>query len=269
MIIADYHVHSKFSSDSDSSMESMIEKAISLGMERICFTDHMDYDFPVQNGYTFVFDPEEYFRTLNVLESRYRDKIKVLKGVELGLQPHLAKRYHNLISDYPFDFIIGSSHLVQGVDPYQKIYWESTTKEEGIRRYFQSIIDNVKAFREFQIYGHLDYAIRYAPGSNEGYTYEGYADIIDTMLKSIIESDRGIEINTSGLKYGLGHPHPHSDIIKRYKELGGELITIGSDGHKPEHLGYAFKQAEELLKFLGFRYYAVFEMKKSIYLKLD
>lgn len=269
MITADYHVHSKFSSDSESTMESMIEKAISLGMERICFTDHMDYDFPAQSEYTFVFNPDEYFESLNILEVRYRDKIKVLKGVELGLQPYLADRYHHLVCKYPFDFAIGSSHLVNGIDPYMKVYWEGISKEEGIRRYFQSIIDNIKAFNDFQIYGHLDYAIRYAPDTNEGYTYKRFADIIDTMLKTILEHGKGIEINTSGLKYGLGHPHPHSDIIRRYKELGGELITIGSDGHKPEHLGYDFKKAEELLLSLGFRYYAVFEKKKPIFLKLN
>ncbi|BCJ94826.1 phosphoesterase [Anaerocolumna cellulosilytica] len=269
MITADYHVHSKFSSDSESTMESMIEKAISLGMERICFTDHMDYDFPVYNGYTFVFDPDEYFDTLNILKVRYQDKIKVLIGVELGLQPYLVDRYHQLLSKYPFDFAIGSSHLVNGIDPYRKEYWEGKSKEEGMRRYFQSIIDNVKTFKDFQIYGHLDYAIRYAPDTNEGYTYERFSTIIDTMLKTIIEHDKGIEINTSGFKYGLGHPHPHSDIVRRYKELGGELITIGSDGHKPEHLGYDFKKAEELLLSLGFRYYTVFEKMKPIFIKLN
>jgi histidinol-phosphatase (PHP family) len=269
MITADYHVHSKFSSDSESTMESMIEKAISLGMERICFTDHMDYDFPVYNGYTFVFDPDEYFDALNILKVRYQDKIKVLIGVELGLQPYLADRYHQLLSKYPFDFAIGSSHLVNGIDPYRKEYWEDKSKEEGMLSYFKSIIDNVKAFNDFQVYGHLDYAIRYAPNTNEGYTYERFSTIIDTMLKTIIEHDKGIEINTSGFKYGLGHPHPHSDILRRYKELGGEVITIGSDGHKPEHLGYDFKKAEELLTLLGFQYYTIFEKKKPIFLKLN
>ncbi len=268
MIKADYHVHSHFSSDSTASMEEMIEKAIDLGMNKICFTDHMDYDFPKEYGLPFVFDPEEYFMQLEVMANRYKNKIKVFKGIELGLQPYLAERYRTLLAQYDFDFAIGSSHLVKGTDPYQAVYWENNSKEEGIKAYFQSIIDNVKAFSDFQVYGHLDYAVRYAPDKNQSYTYEKYSDIIDEMLKTIIDSGKGIEVNTSGYKYGLGYPHPQTDVLKRYKELGGELITIGSDGHEPEHLGYEFTRAGQLILSLGFKYYATFEKRKPHYEKL-
>lgn len=268
MILADYHVHSNFSSDSEAPMEEMIEKAISYGLKRICFTDHMDYDFPVYNGYTFVFDPDEYIKKLNELTLQYKNNIKILHGIELGLQPYLAKRYEELMSKYDFDFAIGSSHLVNGIDPYLPAYWENKTNEEGITAYFQSIIDNVKSFSGFQVYGHLDYVVRYAPNKNTSYTYEKYAVILDEMLKTIIESGKGIEINTAGFKYGLGHPHPQTDVLKRYKEFGGELITIGSDGHKPEHLAYDFAKAENLLMDLGFKYYAVFEKREPIFEKL-
>jgi histidinol-phosphatase (PHP family) len=268
MIKADYHTHTSFSSDSEAPVEEMIEKAISLGLERICITDHMDFDFPVFNGYTFVFDPDEYISKLTKMSERYKDKIKVLHGIELGLQPYLAKRYEDLLTKYDFDFAIGSSHLVNGIDPYLPSYWENKTKQEGITAYFRSIIDNVKSFSGFQVYGHLDYVVRYAPEKNASYSYDNYASILDEMLNTIINSGKGIEINTAGFKYGLGHPHPQTDVLKRYKELGGELITIGSDGHKPEHLGYDFPRAEKLLLSLGYKYYAVFENKKPIYEKL-
>ncbi|WOO36758.1 histidinol-phosphatase HisJ family protein [Anaerocolumna sp. AGMB13020] len=268
MIRADYHVHSDFSSDSEAPMESMIDRAIELGLERICFTDHMDYDFPMTSTYTFVFEPVSYFRKLCELQEQYQGKIKILKGIELGLQPHVGEDYQKLIDSHPFDFIIGSTHLVQKVDPYLPVYWETHKKEEGIRLYFEEITENLKNYKGFLINGHLDYMIRYAPGTNEGFTYKKYSDTIDTMLRTIIESGKGIEINTSGFKYQLTVPHPHTDIIKRYKELGGELITIGSDAHKPEHLAYDFNKAEELLLELGFRYYSVFEEQKPILLPL-
>lgn len=268
MIKADYHVHSYYSSDSKASMEEMIEKAIELGMNKICFTDHMDYDFPKQYGFSFVFEPEPYIKELTDLAERYKNRIQVLKGIELGLQPYLADRFKNLLSQYDFDFAIGSSHLVNKIDPYQSEYWVGKTEEEGITNYFESIIQNVKTFSDFQVYGHLDYVVRYAPNKNQSYSYIKYSDIIDEMLKAIIDSGKGIEINTSGYKYGLGFTHPQTDIIKRYKELGGELITIGSDGHKPEHLGYDFPIAEQLLLSLGFQYYATFVKKQPIFEKL-
>lgn len=268
MIIADYHVHSRFSSDSTAPMEEMVEKAISLGMNKICFTDHMDYDFPDSYGLPFVFDPEEYFDELEKITSRYKSKIKILKGIELGLQPYLAPRYQKLMEDYDFDFAIGSSHLVGGIDPYYPEYWSRQSLEEGLILYFQSIIDNVKAFTGYQVYGHLDYVVRYVPDKKLIYSYEKFADIIDEMLKTIISHGKAIEVNTAGYKYGLGYPHPQTDVLKRYKELGGEIITIGSDGHKPEHLGYDFPKAEQLLISLGFKYYATFEKKVPVFERL-
>lgn len=269
MIQADFHVHTYFSSDSETPMEDMVLKAIELDLTTICFTDHMDYDFPVYNGLTFLFDPEDYMKELSKLKEKYKDKIKILKGIELGLQPHLNDKYRALLTKYDFDFAIGSSHLAYGVDPYQKTYWESRTKEKGIEDYFKSIIENVKNIRDFDVYGHLDYAVRYAPEQNKDYSYKKYKSLIDTMLTTIIEAGKGIELNTSGYKYGLGQPHPHDDIIKRYKELGGEIITIGSDAHKTEHLAYDFKKAKELLLSLGYRYYTIFEKRKPIFMKLD
>lgn len=269
MIKSDFHTHTYFSSDSQTPMENMILKAIELGLNTICFTDHMDYDFPVTQGLTFVFDPDEYFKELNHLENKYKDSIKVLKGIELGLMPHLNQRIHALISSYPFDFVIGSSHVVHGVDPYFGEYWENRSEREGIEAYFKSIIENVGKIKDFDIYGHLDYVIRYSPEKIKDYSYNNYADIIDSMLKAIISAGKGIEVNTAGYKYNLEYPHPHPDILKRYKELGGDIITIGSDGHKPEHLAYDFNKANELLLSLGYKYYSTFEKRVPTFIKLD
>lgn len=270
MIKSDYHVHTFFSSDSDTPMEDMVLQAINLGLTSICFSDHMDYDFPVTSGgLTFVFDPVDYFTELRRLEEKYSGTIRILKGIELGLQPHLNDRYHTLLTQHDFDFAIGSSHLVQGLDPYLEEYWHGRTKKEGLEDYFKCITENVKAVKNFDVYGHLDYAIRYAPNKAQDYSYHNFADVIETMLKAIIEAGKGIELNTSGYKYGLGFPHPHDDILKRYKELGGEIITIGSDGHKTEHLAYDFDRAKNLLISLGYEYYTVFEKRKPHFIELD
>lgn len=271
MIIADYHVHSSFSSDSQAPMEQMIEEAIRLGLQKICFTDHMDFDYPPVSQLTFVFDPEPYFTKLEEMKERYQRQIKVLAGIELGLQSHLRNRMQSLIDRYPFDFVIGSSHIVDHMDPYLPTYWENRSIQDSIRRYFESIIEYCRLFQGFHVYGHLDYVVRYVPGYKEikyNYNYSDYADILDVVLRTLLSYGKGIEINTAGLKYGLGYAHPKTEVLKRYRELGGELITIGSDGHKPEHLAYDFNVIPDYLKSLGYKYYATFEQGKPIYEKL-
>ena len=274
MIIADYHVHSNFSGDSQTPMEQMIERAIQLGLKKLCFTDHMDYDYPHKGGISFEFDPEVYVPKLQLLKEQYSNQIEILTGIELGLQPlpQVVEYYHFLQKNYSFDFAIGSTHVVDYVDPYFPVFWEHRTKEEGIRAYFQSIIDNCKLFKDyFNIYGHLDYIIRYVPtkdGRKADYSYLDYADLLDEALKTIIHCGKGIEVNTAGYKYGLGYAHPKIEVLKRYLELGGELITIGSDAHKPEHLCYDFNLVPDLLKGLGYTYYTTFVQGKPIFEKL-
>ncbi len=272
MIITDCHVHSDFSGDSQTPMEQTIERAIELGLKKICFTDHMDYDYPHLEDICFVFDPEEYISRLERLKERYGKQIRILTGIELGLQPQIGEELDALMGSYHFDFVIGSTHVIDYMDPYYPRFWEHRTKEEGLLAYFRSISQNCRLFRKhFNIYGHLDYIIRYVPtadGKKADYSYADYADILDEALRTIIDCGRGIEVNTSGLKYGTGYTHPKAEILKRYRELGGDLITIGSDAHKPEHLAYDFHLIPDLLKGLGYRYYAVFEQGRPVYEKL-
>lgn len=271
MLTADYHVHTDFSSDSQAPMEHMVERAIQLGLSKICFTDHMDYDYPLVSNLNFIFNPAEYFKKTNELKQHYYNKIEILTGIELGLQPHLSDKLDELVRSYPFDFIIGSSHVVDHMDPYFPEYWSNKSFKEGIYRYFESILENCKAFQNFHVYGHLDYIIRYVPGQKElnlDYSYCDYADLLDEVLKVIITNGKGIEVNSAGLKYGIGYAHPKIEVLKRYRELGGELLTIGSDAHKPEHLAYDFHIIPDLLKAAGFNYYAVFVQGKPVFEKL-
>lgn len=276
MIICDSHLHTSFSTDSRTPMEDMVRRAIALGLPSLCFTDHMDYDFPdLGRGVEFLFDMDEYLQEIDRLSALYPE-IRMKRGVELGLKPDLAKKCNELISSYELDFVIGSTHLVDNIDPFYPEYWEGRTEQEGLARYYETTLENIHAGLPFHVYGHIDYIIRYTPTQKElrrlGRQDEDYArqclrssmELIDEILKDILAQGRGIELNTSGLKYGLGHPHPHETILKRYRELGGEIITIGSDGHEPGHLAFAFHQIPDLLKTCGFRYYTVFEAGKPV-----
>lgn len=266
-MISDYHLHSNFSTDSQTPPEAMVLQAISLGMKRMCFTDHYDMDFPGEPG-SFLFDPDTYFQTLRQLKEQYRSQIDIHIGIELGLQNHLSKRCSDLVSSYPFDFVIGSSHVVNGMDPYYPEFFQGRDEEQCYLEYFQSILDNIQCFDDFDIYGHIDYIVRYGPNKNQFYSYEKYKDILDEILQTCILKNIGLELNTGGLAYGLGHPNPHPDIIRRYRQLGGEIITVGSDGHTPKRLAHEFHIAREILLDCGFTYYTTFQNRKPEFVHL-
>ncbi|MDL2301247.1 histidinol-phosphatase HisJ family protein [Lachnospiraceae bacterium OttesenSCG-928-D06] len=270
-IKADYHLHSSFSTDSTASMESMIQQGIELGLTHMCFTEHNDFDYPENENLpenAFLLSTKSYYETYLGLREKYADKIQVQFGVELGLQPYLAERHSIYTKSYPFDFIIGSSHLCDGKDPYYPSFYQDITEEEAYGSYFQSIINNIKAFTDFDVYGHLDYIVRYGPNADHNYSYEKYKDLFDTILKLLIHNGKGIELNTGGVKNGLLELHPCNGVLKRYKELGGEIITVGSDAHMPAQLTDSFKRAEDVLLDCGFHYYTIFKNREKTFIKL-
>jgi len=152
--------------------------------------------------------------------------------------------------------VIGSVHLVNGSDPYFGELFRELGDEEGYRETWRQTVQNVRQIGDFDVLGHLDYVVRYGIEQEKEYSYRKFADEIDEILKILIERGKGLEVNTAGLKYGLPFAHPHPDILKRYRELGGEIITVGSDAHRPEHIAYEFAKIAEILQECGFRYYA-------------
>lgn len=265
---ADFHMHTSFSTDAAVSPEEMIQGAIEKGLRTICITDHMDIDFS-ENPEEFTFDTERYFECLKPLQEKFSSVIDVRIGVETGLQPHLGEVLHRYVNQYPFDFVIGSVHLIDGKDPYNGILFKEYSDKEAYRKAFEETITNIRSNRDFDVLGHIDYVVRYGKNQAQEYSYKENADYIDEILKHLISNGKGIELNTAGLKYGLPFAHPHPDILKRYRELGGEIITIGSDAHKPEHIAYDFPKAAKILKECGFCYYTVFKQRKPDFKSLN
>lgn len=263
----DTHMHTHHSGDSDAPMPAMVQAAISRGLDGLCFTDHFDYDYP-EEPEEFLLDFSSYKKEVDDLQSEYHQKFPILWGVELGLQPHIADVNRKIAADYPFDFIIGSSHVVHGIDPYYAKYYEGRSEDSAYLEYFESILENLHTDIDFDVYGHIDYVVRYGPNRNRFYSYKKFSDILDEILRTLIDMGKGIEINTGGFKYGLGHPNPTEEILSRYHELGGEIITIGADAHAPEHVGYAFDQVPDILLRSGFRYYSVFKKRKPEFFTL-
>ena len=272
MIKSDFHLHSSYSGDSDADMEQMIQRAIELGYKDIAFTEHMDLEFPITESTPegmFECNVDSYLYNLLQLRSKYVNDINIRFGIELGLQPDLVRQNVKVAKEHDFDFVIGSIHVVDGMEVYtDSDFFAGKTDEEAYRRYFEAVYENLRAYSNFDVVGHLDYVVRYGKTIDTDYSYDKYRDILDKILTRILDREKGIELNTSGLSYGLKDFNPNLDILKRYKELGGEIITIGSDAHKVEDMGRNFDKAEEILKTAGFNYYTVFDGRIPVQNKL-
>lgn len=275
MIIADTHSHSEFSGDSNSPMLAYIEKAMSLGLTYFCFTDHHDLYYPEAEkkdgsfGNIFSLDIPNYIKTTNFLKDKFRSKIHLLTGIELGLTNRSLEEYKQILSEHSFDFVIASIHLIEKMDPYYPEFWLHHDSQSGIKKYFMKMLEMLEKFDNFDSLGHLDYVFRYIldeAGNPEdrNYSYSTYADLIEPVLVKLIDMKKALEVNTGGFRAGLGVPNPQPEVLKRYYELGGDKITIGSGCHRPESIAHSFAVCEEILKEIGFTHYEVYENRKAI-----
>lgn len=263
---ADVHMHCGFSNDSETRPEDMVESAIAKGLSVICFTDHYDKD-NLDWGDEAIFDVESYFQKMIELQEEYRDQIDIRIGAEIGMQPYLAEYYQDFMAQHPFDFVIGSVHSVLEHDVALD-FFQKHSDPEGYKIYFEEMLQDVQKIKSYDVLGHLDYIVRYSNQGSKGFDLNDYMDIIEEILKQVIAHGKGLEMNMSGLKYGLGAPHPQPEIIKRYRELGGEIITVGADGHIPEHIAYDYHLADDILKSCGFKYYTEFKGRKPLFVKI-
>lgn len=265
MKYVDHHVHTSYSPDSNASVEEYLLRAKKLGLDSIMFTDHIDMG-AIDPDFGKHIDYREYFQTMKKLEEEYEIKIQV--GVEIGYEKNHKEEINEFLGKYPFDFVLSSVHYGDGKDLYQGDFFRGRSQEESYLRYFEIILEMVENFSNFEVLGHLDFVIRYGPFENKSYDYEIYQDIIDKILKTLIEKGKGIELNTSGLRGELNTTFPKEEVLRRYKELGGNIITIGSDSHFNEDYYSGIAGGMELLKSLGYSKISSFTNRKikEIYL---
>ena len=218
-IIADYHLHTDHSGDSKAPMETQILTGIEKGLKIMCFTDHYDPDFPYENI------PDVSPGTFELSYAPYREEYLEMRD-----------RYKDRISHTDYDFVIGSNHLCGGTDPYYPDFLKTRTQEEALALYLEDTLLNIRAFPGIDSCGHLDYVARYLPERERFYTYSAFAELIDPILSELINRGIALEVNTAPLTKGMRYFNPLPDILSRYREMGGELITIGSDAHVPERI---------------------------------
>ncbi len=264
----DSHAHSHFSDDCNYKMEEMIKGAIENNLTTLCFTDHMDHDYG-NCDYDYVFDVDAFLETFNQLKEKYKGQIKLLAGVEIGMQPKLIDRIHTLIPIDVFDFVIMSIHTAKGLELHEGNFYKDKTAKQAFRDYYEDLYTCVSNFDDFDIVGHLDIITRYTKFLDDPEVdFSEYEDLVVKILKKIISKGKGIEVNTSGTRYGLPSFHPSPNILKLYKDLGGEIVTFGSDAHVPNHTGFGYAEVLTLLEDLGFDYITTFEKRKKTFINI-
>ena len=276
-MFVDYHVHTDYSDDSDYSMEDVVKDAIRMGMDEICFTDHVDYgakvdwdsgeEIPYCAGLAMVnVDYPAYVEEIRELKNRYADQIAIKMGLEFGMQVHTIPKFEALYQRYPFDFIILSVHQVEDKGFWSQEFQQGRTQKEYNERYYEELLYLVKHYQNYSVLGHLDMVLRY--DKMGVYPFRFVRHYVEEILAEVIRNGKGIEINTAALAKGMREPNPCTGILKRYHALGGEIITVGSDAHVPGQIAHAFDKAAEILKDCGFRYYATYEKRTPVFHKI-
>ena len=244
----DYHMHTMFSTDSEGNPEEYIKKAIELGLDEICFTDHYDVDYPFT---PFILDIENYAREINRLKDKYKDQIIIKVGMEMGLDPVHQDEINRVTKLYPFDFIIGSIHAVGNTEFLEGDFFKGKTKQEAHLEYFNQVKKCIETFDCFSVFGHLDYIERYGIYTDNSVDTDAYMSIIEECLKLLISKNKGLEVNSSD--YLLRNEgFPKRSILQKYYDLGGRIITIGTDSHTKDRVGENVDTIIGILEEIGF-----------------
>jgi len=266
----DNHNHSQFSFDGGkTSVEKSARSGIASGLAGMSFTDHYDIYTPpmkaaFENMVPEVFDidaQQKEIERVNLLLKSEGKSFKILKGIEIGFQKECRDAIRDVFSKHTFDSVVASVHYLDDTDPYWGGYYEDKDWAEAYGHYLETIYEEMTWLgKDFDIMGHFDYVTRYAPYPKASIYYRDFPDLMDSMMKYLIENGKALEINTKTYQdYHGRRPELDPDLLKRYKELGGEIISLGSDSHNPERVGDKFQFFAEYVKSFGFRYLAHFE----------
>jgi histidinol-phosphatase (PHP family) len=260
----DLHVHTDFSPDSSMTMLQAAQAAAAAGLQGIGFADHLDLDYPYSEWVT-GFDLARYRESFE--EVRGQAGIAVYLGVEMGLQPCTHGQCSAVVAGGMFDYVIASMHVFRGEDPFYSGFYEKYTREAGIQLMLSATLECLQGYEEYDILGHLDYALTFREGAS-ALDYAEAPDLVDQLLAHLVRQGKSLEVNASGLRRA-GSTLPSFSVLKRYRELGGERVSLGSDAHMPGHIGWKFPETLAMLKSLGFRHTVVFRDRKPSFIPID
>ena len=259
----DYHMHSRVSFDGHDRGMDMALAAKAAGLKEICFTDHLDYD-PLGRMGVMAFDTAAYDAEYDALEV---PGLKLRKGMEFGLTVDNRVQFQKDLRRRHFDFVLGSIHFVDDQDVYFPPFWEGKSVFEAERRYLEATLACVRIHDDFDVLAHLTYigktTAHHAP---RPVPYAEHRELVDEILKTLAAKGKGLELNTSGMDR-CGAFLPTADYFRRFKELGGQIVTVGSDAHTAARVGQYSMEACGILRDI-FGYVCTFEDRKPIFHKL-
>lgn len=265
--LVDYHIHSIHSSDAESSVLDICRSAEKKGLKEIVITDH--YEPNIGEEHDRYYDQQRYRNAVLMAREAFDGKLIVKFGVELG-QPHLYPESCNAILEgLPYDYVIGSIHKgADGVDVEDLDY--SCIKEEDICSIYLNHVKLMVEWNNFDCVGHLDLIKRYSADTyKRNLSLTCRYELLEGVLKAIIRSGKGIEINTSGLRQAPKETMPGPDVLRLYRKLGGEILTIGSDSHRAEDVGKGVAEAVEIARGAGFQHITVFNGRKPEWISIS
>lgn len=272
----DNHNHSQFSFDGGrTSVGKTVNSAIGKGLAGICFTDHCDFFVPPMKAkyeeyVPEVFDVEARNAEIDKVNAKCPQDFHVFKGIEIGVQKSERDKIAAHLEKYSFDEIIASVHYLDDTDPFWGGYYEGKTWRYAYGHYLETLYDEMVWLGDrFDIMGHYDYVTRYAPYPECSILYKDFPDILDSMLRYLAENGKALEINTKTYQDFKGRtPVLDKNILIRYRELGGEIISLGSDSHDADRVGFNFERTAALVSRCGFRYLAHFDKRKPVMLPI-
>lgn len=264
-MIFDNHTHSHFSTDSNMPIGAAIRKAAATNLGGIAITDHFDFDVPA-GVQQFTFDINDQQREIDsVCKSLHLKDFVVLKGIEVGVQPHCLKEISETLKCHSFDTVIASLHFVDGKDPYHGDYYTPYDCHQAYKKYLETIYTCLSQYDDFDILGHFDYIARYSPYPQSTIYYKDFPDILDSILKLLADNGKTFEINTKTYQLYRGkEPLLDSAIVKRFAELGGEFISFGSDAHTQERIGENFNRYISFVRENGIKYSVYYKKRKAV-----
>ena len=259
----DFHMHSRVSFDGHDTGEALAKAALARGLKEICFTDHLDYD-PSGQMQGLAYDQEAYNAEYDWLDI---PGLKIRKGMEFGITVDNRELFRQDLKRRDFDFVLGSVHFVDGLDVYFAPFWQGRTVFQTERRYLEETLACVQLHEDYDVLAHLTYIGKTrAHPAPRPVPYDQHRELIDEILRTVAAKGKGLEINTSGVDR-CGDYLPGADYLRRFKELGGQIVTIGSDAHTADRVGqYSFKACEILKDIFG--YVCTFEQRQPIFHKL-
>lgn len=270
MPYADYHIHSNHSMDGRQTIAEACRAALAAGLDEVCFTDHIEFGHP-DPGTDVPPDMDARARDLEAARAAF-PQLTIRSGIEIGDNPACHDRIRAWLKQYPVDFLLLSMHLIDGVDPYyepgmaRESYFAGKTRAQAYRLYAECRVRQLQSWRpeEYDSLAHFGFVCKFAPypPQTRPFVWQDAPDEIDAALAILAQSGKALEINTSGWKV-TAEPIASESIVRRFRELGGEFVTFGSDSHTADYVGFRLAQARALARRCGFRYAITAEKREA------